>query len=255
MLICPLCKTEVENFHKRSHLVPEWMYTDCYNGNHKVLEVSRSEEKVTKKQKGVYCSFICDSCEKDTQKYDRYASLILTNRSPETDEFKSIKRTYSKKNNGDDKSEFGLWENIDFKKFQNFIFAVILRTHFAGRIKGPISLNPKHLNRMLSIYRDDTILDDSSYPILLTEYHKNDKMRDHVILPFIKKLEGHHIVEFTGGGYAFNVYVSSHSKPQHIRTFSLKKEGSLLVLNIFFQETALGKQSIEVISTLEKARG
>jgi len=122
------------------------MYTDCYNGNHKVLEVSRSEEKVTKKQKGVYCSFICDSCEKDTQKYDRYASLILTNRSPETDKFKSIKRTYYKKNNGDDKSEFGLGEHIDFKKFQNFIFAVILRTHFAGRIKGPISLNPKHLN-------------------------------------------------------------------------------------------------------------
>ena len=235
--------------------MPEWMYTDCYNENHKVIEVSRSEERVTKKQKGVYSSFICDSCEKDTQKYDHYASLILTNRSSGSDEFKSIERTYPKKNNVDDNFEFCLWENIDFKKFQNFIFSVILRTHLAGRIKGSIQLNQEHLNRILSIYRDNTIIDDSSYPILLMEYHKNDKMRDHVILPFVKKLKGHHIVEFTGGGYAFNVYISSHSKPQHIKTFRLKKEGSLLVLNIFFQQTALGKKSIEVISTLEKSKG
>jgi hypothetical protein len=254
MLTCPFCKEEVEKFHKRSHLVPEWMYTDCYNENHKVIEVVRSEEKVTKKQKGVYGSFICTNCEKETQKYDHYASLILTNKSPETDEYKSVKRTYYNDNHQGEKLEVGVWENIDFKKLQNFIYSIVLRTHFAGRIKGPIALNSKHLERILASYKNEAILDDSSYPILVVEYHKNDKMRNHVILPFIKKIESHHIIEFTGGGYAFNIYVSSHPKPHHVRSLRLKKDGRLLLINIFFQETALGKKSLKLIGTLGKAK-
>ena len=90
MLNCPLCNNEVQNFHKRSHLLPEWMYTDCYDEKHKVIEVSRVKEKVTKRQKGVYDAFICEDCEKETQLYDHYASLVLTKRSPNSIEHKSI---------------------------------------------------------------------------------------------------------------------------------------------------------------------
>jgi len=214
MLICPLCTKEVNQFHKRSHLLPEWMYTECYDEKHKLLEVSRVNQKVAKKQKGFYDSFMCSECEEETQKYDHYASLILTVRSPNSNEHKSIRRTYFSEYFRGIKNEYSKWENIDFRKFQQFVYSIVLRTHFAGKMDGIITLNRKHLDGILGIYRDKSQSDDFSYPILLTEYQKEDKLRDHIIIPFINKNGGHRIIEFSGAGYLFRVYVSSHSKPR-----------------------------------------
>jgi len=250
MLICPLCKKQVAKFHKRSHIIPEWMYTECYDEKHKILEISRSKEKVVKKQKGIYGSFMCEKCEEETQKYDHYASLILTDRSPNSDEYISVNKKYFCENYKGEKAEFGKWENINFRKFQKFVFSIVLRTHFAGKIEGHISLNKKHLEGISAIYRDELNLDDSSYPILITEYSKNDKLKNHVILPYINKQEGHHIIEFTGGGYLFNVYVSSHSKPRFVKSLSLKSDGSMHLIIMFFQETGLFEKSKTLVNTL-----
>lgn len=230
--------------------MPEWMYTECYDEKHKILEVSRSKEKVVKKQKGIYCSFMCEECEEETQKYDRYASLILTDRSPNSDEYISVKKKYFCENYKGEKEEFGKWENINFRKFQKFVFSIVLRTHFAGKIEGPISLNKKHLDGISAIYRDELNLDDSSYPILITEYSKNDTLKNHVILPYINKQEGHHVIEFAGGGYLFNVYVSSHSKPRFVKSLRLKSDGTMCLIIMFFQETGLYKKSKTLVNTL-----
>ena len=198
MLNCPLCKNEVQEFHKRSHLLPEWMYTDCYDEKHKVLEVSRVKQKVTKRQKGIYDAFICKDCENETQLYDHYASLVLTKRSPNSIEHKSINRKYFKEKSEGEITEFERWENIDFIKFQRFVLSVILRTQFSGKMGGQINLNDSHLFRILSIYRDDTKKDDTSYPIIVIKIPEKDKLKNQVILPYINKQEGHHIIEFTG---------------------------------------------------------
>lgn len=248
MLICPLCTKEVSQFHKRSHLLPEWMYTECYNGKHKLLEVSRVNQKMVKKQKGFYCSFMCSECEEESQKYDHYASLILTVRSSNSNEYKSIRREYFSGYYRGVKNEFCKWEKIDFKKFQQFVFSIVLRTHFAGKLNGIISLNRKHLDGILGIYRDKSRFDDYSYPILLTEYQKEDKLRNHIIIPFINKNGGHHIVEFSGAGYRFQVYVSSHSKPSFVESLRLRADGSLFVINMFLQEMGLYKNMIKVIN-------
>jgi len=139
MPICPLCTKEVSQFHKRSHIIPEWMYTSCYDEKHKLLEVSRVSQKIVKKQKGLYSSFICSKCEKETQKYDHYASLILTERSSNSDEYKSIRRKYFSEYYRGANIEYWKWEKIDFKKFQQFVFSVVLRTYFAGSLNGIIS--------------------------------------------------------------------------------------------------------------------
>ena len=250
MKFCPLCNNQVVKFHKRSHLIPEWMYTECYDEKHKVLEVSRKKQKVTKKQKGIFGSFICVDCEKETQKYDHYASLILTDRSPYSDEYRGISRKYFTENYKGENVEFSKWENIDFLKFRDFVFSIILKTHFSGKIEGPISLNKKHLDGILAIYKDALNLDDSSYPILVLEYPKNDKLKNHVILPYFEKKSGHHIIEFAGGGYLFNVYVSSHTKPRYVKSLRLKRDGSMYLINMFFQETGLYKNSKNVVKTL-----
>jgi hypothetical protein len=224
------------------------MYTECYNGKHKLLEVSRVNQKMVKKQKGCYCSFMCSECEEESQKYDHYASLILTVRSSNSNEYKSIRREYFSGYYRGVKNEFYKWEKIDFKKFQQFVFSIVLRTHFAGKLNGIISLNRNHLDGILGIYRDKSRFDDYSYPILLTEYQKEDKLRNHIIIPFINKNKGHHIVEFSGAGYRFQVYVSSHSKPSFVESLRLRADGSLFVINMFLQEMGLYKNMIKVIN-------
>lgn len=93
------------------------MYIECYDEKHKILEVSGSKKKVVKKQKGNYDSFMCEECEEETQKYDHYASLILTDRSPNSDEYISVERNYFCKNYKGEIAEFGKWENINFRIF------------------------------------------------------------------------------------------------------------------------------------------
>jgi hypothetical protein len=185
MLVCPLCDRHVESFHKRSHLVPEWMYTECYDEKHKILEISRKPETVRKKQKGIRGSFICTDCEDATQRHDHYASLILTDRSPDSQEFRSVQRRYFKSDDGE--TEFAKWKNVDFSRFQKFVLSVILRTHFARKLEGPLQLSEKHLRGILSIYRAENAQDDLSYPILVTEYSKADKLKSHVVLPYLDK--------------------------------------------------------------------
>jgi hypothetical protein len=232
--------------------MPEWMYTDCYDEGHKVIEVSRLDEKATKRQKGIYHSFICKKCEGETQKYDRYASLVLTARSPMTKEYASVKRDYVCERYEGSNLEFAKWQGLDFRKFQNFVFSVILRTHFAGRIEGPILLTQKHLDGILAIYKGGQ-LDDASYPILLLEYPKDDKLRNHIVLPYVTKRMGHHIVEFAGGGYAFNIYVSSHAKPRYVRPLSLKTDGSAYSVIESFSNTGLFKVAAEVVKSVKTA--
>ena len=89
------------------------------------------------------------------------------------------------------------------------------------------------------MYRDDSCNDDSSYPIGVSKHPENDVLRNQVVLPYINKHGGHHIIEFTGAGFIFRVYVSSHTKPQSVNSLRLKNDGSMFLITMFFSETGL----------------
>lgn len=149
MLICPFCDTEVESFHRRSHLLPEWMYKDCYDENHKMANFDPSSTTLSKAQKGMYASIICLECEKETQKYDHYASLILTECSPKSPEYLAVKRNdYGIPH---DDIRYSHWGNFDFLKFQKFVFVTVLRSHLAEKQSGSFLLVDKHFKKMLGI--------------------------------------------------------------------------------------------------------
>ena len=251
MKLCPLCDNLVESFHRRSHIIPEWMYSECYDENHKVLEASRTKQKMTKKQKGSYGSFICSDCETETQKYDRYASLILTNRSQLSNESRAVFKKYFREKANGEYHEYSKWDNLNFLFFQKFVFSIILRAHFSGKIEGEISLSKKHLECLLSLYRDTQNQNDLSYPIFILEFPSNDPHKNHVVLPYFKKQDGHHILEFSGGGYLFNVYISSHAKPKHVISLRLKNDGSMYLIRMAFNETGLFKNLSKLVNNLK----
>ncbi len=105
---------------------------------------------------------------------------------------------------------------------------------------------------MLNLYRNNNN-DDSSYPIVVYKNPENDKLRNHIILPYINKKDGHHIIEFTGAGFIFNVYVSSHIKPQYVNSMRLKNDGSMYLIIISFKETGLFRNTKLMIKETKNA--
>ena len=193
--------------------------------------------------------FCCRDCEYETQRYDHYASLVLTKRSPNSIEHTSINRKYYRSKSDDELRGFEKWENIDFIKFQRFVLSVILRTQFSGNMEGQIKLNASHLFKILSVYRNNTRIDDTSYPIIVIKNPERDKFKNQVILPYIKKQDGHHIIEFTGVGFIFNIYVSSHKKPRWINSLRLKDDGSMFLIIMSFNETGLFKNTLRLVES------
>lgn len=252
MANCPLCGKVVQCLHKRSHLIPEWMYKDCYDENHKMFNLTIAEGRFNKRQKGIYEEIICENCEKISQHYDRYGSLVLTTRAPENLEHKKVVRKDSQfENINGEFTQYSIWEKINFQKFQRFIFVCVLRAHLAKKKKGEYLLADKHFAKMHEIYMNQAITDDLSYPIMVAKYQDEDN-KGYVCPPFVNKKDGHYYIEFSGAGYCLWVYVSSHKKPIHVNSMCLKKNGRMCLISVPLEESGTFKKAASTFSALQK---
>lgn len=249
---CPLCGNSVVSLHKRSHILPEWMYHGYYDPNHKLVNVALKNGHINKRQKGIYAKIICQDCETKSQIYDRYASMILTERAIDSLEYKTISRKRIKKSDGIKTHIYTNWSNIDFIKFQRFVFACVLRTHLLNLQEGKPLLIEKHYNAISKIYRDENIIDDKSYPIMVMKFPGDDDYREIIYLPFAKKVQGHFVIDFSGAGYFFWVYVSNHTKPAVAKSLGLNKDGNMVVMEIYHKDTGTFRDTAPVIIDLVK---
>lgn len=250
---CPLCEKEVDCLHKKSHLIPEWMYKDAYDDNHKLISVDLNNEYARKRQKGFYDQIICTACEIQSQKYDQYASLVLTDRSTDSKEYLAVSRKDEVAYKGGKKLKFSIWENIDFPKLQKFVFACLLRTHFSMLNSGNYLLIDKHYKKIRNLYLDQRSNDDSTYPILLNKYIKDDIGFESILIPpFKNKKDGYFIIEFSGASFLFWVYVSSHKKPCDAHNLRLKADGSCYILKHEFRQTGTFKVSSNHLHDIAK---
>ena len=237
MKTCPLCLNRVEKLHKRSHLLPEWMYKDVYDERHKLVNVDFKNEYVKKEQKGIHDEIICPTCESESQQYDRYASLILTKRSPTSIEYSSITRIQNERVHNGELCKYSHWKNINFHKFQKFVYICILRTHFSNSKNGKPLLIEKHFQKIRNLYLSNQSNDDKSYPIITLNYLNNNGFEDIVLLPFANKKYGHFTIELAGCGYNFEVYVSSHRNPKFVNSLRLMENGSMYIIHDYMENT------------------
>lgn len=74
--ICKLCGEE--KLLRKSHILPEFYYKPIYDEKHKFFEFSTSKEHKTRfLQKGVREKLLCDDCEQQFSKYEKYASSMF----------------------------------------------------------------------------------------------------------------------------------------------------------------------------------
>lgn len=143
-----------------------------------------------------------------------------------------------------------IWKNIEFDKFQRFVLASILRTHLSMKKNGERLLIDKHFIRIREIYKSGSIVDDVSYPIIMTKLIDSDGFKNVVTFPFVNKIDNHHVVEFSGGGYTFWVFVSSHKKRDGFYRASLKQDGSMYLLHAAMRDNGAFKNAFPTLVKL-----
>lgn len=214
-----------------------------------MIHAELTDNFVVKKQKGFYDDIICTNCELQTQIYDRYVSLALSDNTNNSPEYLSIKRSPREKIIQGEKHTYSHWTNIDFLKFQKFVFACVLRTDLSLKKQGKFLLVNRHYYRLRDIYNSNE-LDDISYPIMVIKYLNTDDIRNIMYLPFVNKKQGHHIIDFSGAGYVFWLFVSNHPKSHDVMSTRLTKEGSLFLLHTDIKSSGTFKSALPSLVSL-----
>jgi len=251
MPICPLCEKQVSTLHKRSHIIPEWMYRECYDEKHKMIKVELERECVIKGQKGDYEEIICTDCERQSQIYDHYASLVLSTQAQESPEHKAVGRKSLEKPAANGRMYLdSYWSNLNFHRFQRFVLGVVLRSHLARKKQGSDLLTEKHFNNIRAIYMNSDSINDTAYPVMVYRYIDGSNVGSIVFLPFLSKNDGHSVIKFSGAGYLFSVFASSHNKAKYVYTRSLHRDGTLRVLHVPVGESGALKSAIPEVVKL-----
>jgi len=144
------------------------------------------------------------------------------------------------------------WRNIDFHVFQKFVYACVLRTHLAEKKRAGSLLAPRHFENIRSLYKDPASIDDSLYPIIAFKFPDDDPYKDLVVLPFDFKISGHHVIEFSGAGYSFWVFASSHRKPGFVDFLALKRDGSMNIMLQYSKERGSFRKMAPIVGRLAR---
>ena len=68
----------------------------------------------------------------------------------------------------------------------------------------------------------------------------------------VNRVQTHHVIEFSGHGYFFQVFVSKHRKPDYVYSLGLKENGSLCLPHIYHEERGSFRKTMPIFSSLAK---
>jgi len=215
-MICKLCKSEKPL--KKSHIIPEFIYSSLYDEKHRFYEISLEENKRNNfLQKGIREPLLCGDCEQLFSKYERYTSLLLKGGFP-----------LKVRNEG----RFVYFKGIEYTKFKLFSLSILWRASASSlEVFSEVKLGPHEeiLRRML-LAGDPG--EEHLYPfILLPIIHDSAGLDALIVSPTRTRLDGHCAYHFLFGGVAWVFLVSSHTPPNAVVDASISKSGELKMLS------------------------
>lgn len=211
---CRLCHKDKPL--RKSHVIPEFMYTPLYDEVHRFHVLSASVRTRRYVQKGLRERLLCKSCEALLSPYEKYVSEVLTGRIPITSA-----------RSGDLVELKGL----DYKKFRLFGLSVLWR---AGVSSLPMFANV-NLGPHEDPLRKQLIAEDPGVPhqysFFLAPLVRGDKLiEDVMVQPTRARLDGHLCYRFVFGGLIWVFVVSSHRPPAVFRNAFINEDGRMLML-------------------------
>ncbi|MGQ1947730.1 hypothetical protein ACT3CD_11590 [Geofilum sp. OHC36d9] len=231
---CKLCNEE-KPLIKKSHIIPNFMYKDLYDENHRIrkfdaIEKSKGIDKVSKPPTGEYeGGILCKECDNEKiGQFESYLSKILTNPNiPEDQKPKCEKIT------NDTGVEFTRVTNIDYKSVKLALLSILWRASISNRpMFNEVDLGPlgEKIRKMID---SETPSNDKDISIVVMSWHNDDKTaKDIIAQPRRHKKDGKTHYSFIIGGYIVIFYISDNSIRKEVEPFRLQSDDSLSIIHL-----------------------
>lgn len=232
---CKLCLRK-KPLLKKSHIIPEFMYTGMYDEKHQMLvgiphEIFTSDKKLDMVPSGEYeGGLLCADCDNDLighnlETYARsviYGGRFSKGSTPDCKNFRAP--------NG---LTFARCKNIDYRKFKLFLLSILWRASISSRsFFSDVNLGPYEevIRRMLLVSNPGNVED---FPILLITWLNDSNLPKELIgQPCRARDEGgiHYI--FPIGGVVYLFYVSPNAMSKRLLPFTLLPSNEMSLLQV-----------------------
>lgn len=223
---CQLCSKKEKLCY--SHIIPEFFYKPLYTDKHKFLAIpSNKERNIPKLQKGFREYLLCRKCEDQINKYETYSKSFLSSIFSSKGSPFAYKRI---KDIAHPSSEALMYDNIDYKKFKLFLLSILWRASISSLPEFQfVDLGP-HNEKIRDMIFNENPGAQTDYPCIIYFMEGTKNLTRSIHPSLHQKIEGHNCFRFLITNFLFIYYVSSHRKPEDVRHFAIKENGTLGIL-------------------------
>jgi hypothetical protein len=228
---CRLCLEDREL--RNSHIVPEFLYVDLYNGDHKMMGINgRGSNGWQIQQKGIREHLFCEECEQHFNKnFEKpfHESWIKNCPLPSpwvTDQI--IK--------------------VDYDSFKLFHLSVLFRASVSSlAMFSEVSLGP-HEERLRKMLFDVASGSQEIYPIFgwAVIHHETNEVIKMVSKAQLRKYGRHHCYGIMYGGVQWWVCVAS-DKNHEIQQVALRNDGTMRLIAIPWNKVPVVKEASDAL--------
>lgn len=190
------------------------MHKTMYDSDHRFFSLSGNASlKVRTHQKGMREPLLCDDCEQQFARYEKYASGVFFG-----GQAVGIGRS----------GNMVLLSNLEYAPLKLFLMSLLWRMGVTSvdTLKG-IELGP-HQESLRQLLLNENPSDPMTYPCLMTAVmHEGAHMSDMIVRPGLGKVEGHRVWSFVTAGLLFSFVVSRHGAPGDMDRAVLKLDGTM----------------------------
>ena len=232
-MTCALCKQEREL--RRSHIIPEFLYTQIYDSIHRYLSVSTNPaHREQRLWKGERERLLCASCEQKLGGWEDYAKKAFLD-----GKGVKISRLGSRIN----------FERFCYSSFRLFLLSLLWRMGISDlESYKAVSLGP-HEEKLRLALMSANPLDPGEYPVVLVAALINGEFHPQWMMsPSLGRMEGLRCYCPVIEGVLFYFFVGSHALPPTLRALPLNLRGEMGMLIEDIQRLTVLKDLGERIS-------
>ncbi|MDF1645225.1 MAG: hypothetical protein P1U80_13710 [Pseudomonadales bacterium] len=220
---CKLCRKDKPL--KKSHIIPEFLYSKLYDEKHRFHEIHIDAKKKNRlPQKGVREHLLCGECEQYFSKFERYASLVLNSG------FELTVKTIDGILN---------FEGVEYTQFKLFSLSILWRASISSLdFFSEVNLG-SHEEVIRKLLISGEAGKEQDYPFLLSPIlHENEIQEALIVKPTLSAIDNNEAYRFVYGGIAWVFVISENKVPDIVVQASISKAGILKMIP--WQMTKMG---------------
>jgi len=214
MYHCALCLKEKQL--QESHILPEFLYESLYDYKHRVQILSAAADQPNLfRQKGLKERLLCNNCEQSLSIWEGYARQVIRGELPLT---MTSQRSLV------------YIEGLDYRQFKLFQLSVLWRAGVSKqRFFEHVTLGPHEKKLRALLVSGDPGSPDRYACFMFGIQHESGHVVDEIFQPVRQRALGQVIYSFVFGGFHWAYMVASQDVPIHMRSATLRKDGSTII--------------------------